>query len=160
MKIIHLLPGLFAAACLASAYAATALDTPLKDLQGKTQKVTQWVGKPVVLNFWATWCGPCREEIPAFVNLQKQYGDKVQFIGVAIDKPEDVSKYIKQYGVTYPVLVGDADAMDMMNKLGNTDGVLPFTLILDSKGHLVTQSLGAMKAAQVQKAVNPLLGKR
>ncbi|KPC50795.1 TlpA family protein disulfide reductase [Amantichitinum ursilacus] len=144
----------------AHAFAATALDKPLKDLQGKPQKVSQWIGKPIVLNFWATWCEPCREETPAFVKLQKQYGDAVQFVGVAIDEAPAVTQFIKQYGVTYPILLGDADGMDMMLALGNVQGGLPFTLILDRKGHIAAQQLGVMKADAVQKALKPLIAAR
>ncbi|GAB7126440.1 hypothetical protein JCM19000A_09470 [Silvimonas sp. JCM 19000] len=159
MRLTRWLP-MLALLLTAHGFAATALDQPLKDMQGKPQKVSQWIGKPIVLNFWATWCAPCREETPAFVKLQKQYGNSVQFVGVAIDEAPAVSQFIKQYGVTYPVLLGDADGMDMMLALGNVQGGLPFTLILDRKGHIAAQQLGTMKADEVQKVLKPLLAAR
>jgi thiol-disulfide isomerase/thioredoxin len=122
----------------------------LPDLQNKAQSFSQWKGKPVIMNYWATWCSPCREEIPEFIALQKKYAGKVQFIGIAIDEAKDVSAFSKQYGINYPILVGDANAMELMRKEGNQLGGLPFTAIYNAKGERVAIELGRLKKEKLE----------
>lgn len=117
----------------------------LPDLQNKAQPFSQWKGKPLIINFWATWCSPCREEIPEFIAFQKQYAGKVSFVGVAIDEAKDVAVFAKKYGINYPTLTGDANAMELMRKEGNKLGGLPFTAIYNAKGEQVAIELGRLK---------------
>jgi thiol-disulfide isomerase/thioredoxin len=128
----------------------------LPDLKNKTQSFSQWKGKPVVMNYWATWCGPCREEIPEFIALQKKYAGKVQFIGIAIDEAKDVASFAKQYGINYPILVGDANAMELMRKEGNKLGGLPFTAIYNAKGEQIAIELGRLKQEKLEKYLKEL----
>ncbi|QBC42978.1 TlpA family protein disulfide reductase [Iodobacter fluviatilis] len=122
----------------------------LPDLKNNAQSFAQWKGKPVIMNYWATWCSPCREEIPEFIALQKKYAGKVQFIGIAIDDAKDVSTFSKQYGINYPILVGDANAMELMRKEGNQLGGLPFTAIYNAKGERVAIELGRLKKEKLE----------
>ncbi|MDR3430119.1 TlpA disulfide reductase family protein [Silvimonas sp.] len=143
-----------------AAWADSALDTSLKDLQGKPQKLSQWSGKPMVINFWAPWCGPCREETPDLVKLHKAYGNKVQFVGVAIDEIAPVTQFTKQYQVTYPTLLGDGDALELMSKLGNVQGALPFTVVIDPQGKITVKDLGRVKPDAMKKTLDGLLGSK
>ena len=130
----------------------------IPDLKGQNQDLAQWRGKVLVLNFWATWCPPCREEIPQFVKVQDKYRDRgVVFVGVAIDKKDAVETYIKEVGINYPILLGDLDAMELSRKAGNRAGALPFTAILDRKGKIVSTQLGGLTQAKLDAIITPLL---
>ena len=99
---------------------------------GMQQTMSQWRGKTLVINFWATWCPPCREEMPAFSRLQTKYSaDGVQFVGIALDTPDNVSTFLKQVPVTYPLLLAETEGMDLSRQLGNSRLALPYTLVLD-----------------------------
>ena len=130
----------------------------LPNLEGNPQSLDQWRGKVLVVNFWATWCAPCREEIPLFVKLQKEYGERgLQFVGIAIDQPEKVRPYAAELGMNFPVLIGGADAIDLTRTLGNSASVLPFTVILDRKGALAQKKVGALKEAELEPLLAELL---
>lgn len=130
----------------------------LPDLDGNAQPLDQWRGKIVVVNFWATWCAPCREEIPLFVKLQNKYGDRgLQFVGIAIDQPEKVRPYAAELGMNFPVLIGGIDAIGLTRTLGNRAGVLPFTVVLDRSGKAVQKQVGAVKEAQTEALLAGLL---
>src|SRR5690349_3323922 len=87
-----------------SAVPATLPDFTLADLDGKRRSILEWPGKSMVVNFWATWCAPCRREIPLLLELQKQHGSEgFQVVGVAVDFRDDVLKYVKEIGIDYPV---------------------------------------------------------
>ncbi len=128
----------------------------LPDLQSKSQRFSQWQGKPLIINFWATWCGPCREEIPEFIALQKQYSGKVQFVGIAIDEVKDVAAFAKQYAINYPTLIGEANAMELMRKEGNQLGGLPFTAIYNAKGERIAIELGRLKKEKLENYLKEL----
>src|SRR3989344_4657691 len=101
--------------------AGAAIEFSLPDLEGKPRSLSEWRGQVVVLNFWATWCPPCREEIPLFIDLQKRHGGNgLQFLGVAIDRQEDVASYVAEIGMNYPTLVADDNAMELMRSYGNS----------------------------------------
>src|SRR5262245_3483363 len=94
-------------------------DFTLGDLAGKPTSIRSWPGKSMIVNFWATWCGPCRREIPLLRELQKQHGaEGFQIVGVAVDLREDVVKYAQEIGIDYPVLIGEQDGLDAVNKFG------------------------------------------
>ncbi len=131
---------------------------PLRDLTGASKTLAEWRGKVLVVNFWATWCEPCREEIPMFVRLQREHGDKgLQFIGIAIDDPAKVAPFAKQFGINYPVLLGGIEAADWSRTLGNQAGGLPFTLIVGRDGVVRGSHLGAMKEGDVLPYIRSLL---
>lgn len=132
--------------------------TQLADLQGQPQPLNQWRGKVLVVNFWATWCAPCREEIPVFVGLQDKYrAQGLQFIGIAIDQREPVQAFAKEFGINYPVLLGGIESVEMSRRAGNRVGALPFTLIIDRNGRIVGSELGGIKEAKLRELVRPLL---
>ncbi|HVS26261.1 MAG TPA: redoxin family protein [Burkholderiales bacterium] len=146
------------APAVAEADAQALFAANIPDLNGQNQDLAQWRGKVLVVNFWATWCPPCREEIPQFVKIQDKYRDRgLVFVGVALDKKDAVEAYIKEVGINYPVLLGDLDAMELSRKAGNRAGALPFTAILDRKGKIVSTQLGGLTQAKLDAIITPLL---
>ena len=134
------------------------LAAKLPGLDGKPQPLEQWRGKVLIVNFWATWCAPCREEIPGFIKFQDQYGRQgAQFVGIAIDTPERVGPYAREIGINYPVLVGGLETMDFARQAGNRASVLPFTLVIDRNGKVVTATVGVLKPEKLEKLLKPLL---
>ena len=101
-------------------------DFTLGDLDGTPRSIRSWPGKSMIVNFWATWCAPCRREIPLLRELQKQHGaEGFQIVGVAVDFREDVVKYAQEIGIDYPVLIGEQDGLDAVNKFGQGSHRLP-----------------------------------
>ena len=130
----------------------------LPDLDGKLQGLDQWAGKVLVVNFWATWCAPCREEIPLFVKLQNKYAAQgLQFVGVAIDQPEKVRPYAAELGMNFPILIGGVEGLDLARALGNRMSVLPFTVIVGRDGKIASREVGAAKEPQFETALQALL---
>jgi len=140
----------------ASADALAAAKLP--DLSGTLQPLAQWRGKVLVVNFWATWCAPCREEIPLFVKLQEKYGEQgLQFVGIAIDQPDKVRPYAAELGMNFPVLIGGIDGLDLTRALGNQASVLPFTVIVGRDGTIVSREVGVAKEAKLDPLLRSLL---
>ena len=130
----------------------------LPDTQGMPQALAQWRGQVLVVNFWATWCAPCREEIPGFVRLQERYGARgLRFVGIALDQPEKVTDFAREFGINYPLLIGDLGTMELLRQAGNRAGVLPYTLVLDRTGKVISQQPGGLKEAILEGVVVPLL---
>src|SRR6185503_8781765 len=133
------------------------LSTTLKSPDDQPQPLDQWRGKVLVVNFWATWCAPCREEIPVFVKLQERHGAKgLQFVGIAFDQPGKVTEFAREFGVNYPLLLGGTDTMEVMRAAGNRAGVLPYTLVIDREGRVVSREPGGVKEARLESLVQPL----
>jgi thiol-disulfide isomerase/thioredoxin len=138
--------------------ATAVLAAPLADIDGTRRTLGEWSGKVLVVNFWATWCPPCLEEIPIFMQMQDRYGDKgLQFVGVAIDEVEPVRRFIERTGMNYPTLVGQADAMALSDLAGNTRGGLPYTLIFGRDGRIVSRHYGALTLERLEPIVLPAL---
>jgi len=138
--------------------AAALLALSLPDTQGTPQALRQWRGKVLVVNFWATWCGPCREEMPEFVRAQRELGPKgLQFVGIAVDQRDKVVQFAKELDLNYPALIGGYDAVDLSKPLGNRLAALPFTVIFDREGRIVHTQLGLLKPAQLRSIVVSLL---
>lgn len=107
----------------------------LRDASGKAQALAQWRGKTLVVNFWASWCPPCREEMPGFSRLQaKHAANGVQFVGIALDSEENVKAFTSQFPVAYPLLLGGETGTDLARRLGNARLVLPYTVLLGPAG--------------------------
>ncbi|NIM74716.1 MAG: redoxin family protein [Gammaproteobacteria bacterium] len=130
----------------------------LPDLQGVRRSISEWDGKLVVLNFWATWCPPCLHEIPMFTALQTRYGERgVQFLGVAIDDAEQVSAFAERVGLNYPTLHGQLDAIEVMSAYGNEAGGLPFTVVIDRQGNVVARHAGVLEEDTATALIEELL---
>ena len=116
-------------------------DFTLESLEGKNIQLSGYRGQAVLLNFWATWCGPCKIEMPWFVELQKEYGPQgLQIVGVAMDdaSKDDIAKFVKEMGVNYPILIGK-EAVG--NQYGGVN-VLPTTFFIDRDGKIVAREFG------------------
>ena len=127
------------------------------DLQGRTQPLSQWRGQPLVLNFWASWCAPCREEMPDFDALRTEHRPHgVEFVGIAIDNAANVAQFLQQMPVGYPILIGEGAAHSLARALGNPSGALPFTLVLDRDGQVVLTHLGRLPRATLDAALRKI----
>lgn len=130
----------------------------LPDLQGENQIVSQWLGNVIVVNFWATWCTPCREEIPEFIEIQEKFRDQgLVFVGIAIDQADKVKMFSQEFGINYPVLVGSLNTWSLLEAAGNHQSALPYTVVINRSGEIVETYLGRVNQKKLEKAVIPLL---
>jgi len=133
-------------------------DFALPDLAGQSHTIGEWQGKILVINFWATWCPPCLEEIPAFIKLQKQYGQQgVQFIGIAIDDDFAIEDFMKTTPLNYPNLMGQEQGISLAEQLGNRSGAIPFTVIVNQQGQIVHRQPGELSTEKLVSILQPLL---
>ncbi len=129
----------------------------LRALDGVVENSNQWQGKVRVINFWATWCPPCKREIPALIELQDSYGRQgLQVIGIALDNSIAVSEYVKESGMNYPSLLGD-EAIEVSERLGNDMGILPYTLIVDQAGNITYVRYGEVDRDTLKNEIQKLL---
>jgi thiol-disulfide isomerase/thioredoxin len=133
----------------------------MPDLKGVRKSLSDWQGKILVVNFWAAWCDPCRDEIPEFVRLQNELAAQgVQFIGIAIEPPDrlkQVLAFVGEMRVNYPNLLGDYDAMALAQEAGNPTGALPFTMVMDRQGRLADAHLGRLNETKLRSMIKKSL---
>jgi peroxiredoxin len=138
------------------AQSTIAPDFSLESLDGKTLRLSDFRGKAVLLNFWATWCGPCKIEMPWFVDFQNQYGAQgLQIVGVAMDdaSKEDIGKFAKDMGVNYPILIGKESVGDQYGGVP----ALPETFLISRDGKIVDKIVGLRGKADVEEAIKKTL---
>ena len=127
----------------------------MKDLEGNIRNIKDWDGQVIVLNFWATWCPPCLEEIPHFMDVQEaMQGKGLQIVGIAVDNEEDVRQFATDMGMNYPVMAGETEAIELSQKYGNSIGGLPFSAIIDQNGkitHTITGELSKKRLISILK---------
>jgi len=131
-------------------------DWELTDLNNKLVKFSAFRGHVLIVDFWATWCVPCRVEIPHFVELQKQYRDKgLTVIGVSLDEqgPEVVKKFLKRFDVTYPVVIGNEKVVEAYGRID----AIPTTFVIDRQGRIVSRHIGYDDKAVFEKEIQSLL---
>jgi len=130
----------------------------LPDIQGKMRHIDEWNGKLLVINFWATWCEPCKKEMPMFNRLQSLYGDDgVQFIGVAVDNQQAVNEFMQQIPIEFPVLIGDLTAVQLVQTYGNQAGVLPYTIFVDKNGKIFAAAQGGLTRSYASRTIEKQL---
>ncbi len=133
-------------------------DFRLPDVEGEVHDVSAWDGKVLLINFWATWCPPCRREIPALIAAQERLGPRgLQVVGIAIDQPDLVEEYADTMGVNYPVLVGELEAIRLTEAFGNRYGQLPYTVVVDREGIVRYVHRGEITGPRIEEVVEPLL---
>ena len=121
----------------------------LQDRDGNLRSIRSWPGKSMIVNFWATWCAPCRREIPLLKELQQTRGEEgFQVVGIAVDFREDVLKYATDIGIDYPLLIGEQDGLEAVTKFGVESVGFPFTVFTDSQGRIVALHLGELTRPQ------------
>jgi thiol-disulfide isomerase/thioredoxin len=126
--------------------ARTVPDVALADRAGAQRKLSDWKGQPVLINFWATWCAPCRKEIPLLKSLREaRKADRLEVIGIAVDERAAVLKYAQEIGIDYPILIGEKEGMDAASAFG-VPLVFPFSVFADRQGRIVTVKIGELHA--------------
>lgn len=129
----------------------------LSDLDDKPVALSRYKGKPLIVNFWARWCGPCRAEIPELIHFRKQHKGKVEILGIGIEeKAEPAKEFAKAYEMDYPVFVAKDKGITLMKELGNTKAGLPYTLFIDRNGQVIQKKMGLVRKADLE-AVTPQL---
>ncbi len=130
----------------------------LTNENGVIQNFSQYKGKIIVLNFWATWCPPCREEMPELASLYKKYqAQNVVVVGIAAEELATMRQYAIDTPVGYPIVAGDMDAMAIASLLGNAQGALPYTVIINAEGHVASVYLGRISLTKLEATINHLL---
>lgn len=139
--------------------ASTALfAATLNDLDDKPVALERYKGKPLVVNFWARWCAPCRAEIPELIKYRASHKGKVEILGIGIeDRAEPAKEFARAYDMTYPVFVAKDQGIPLMQTLGNTKGGLPYTLFIDRHGNVVQKKMGLIKKADLDAVTEKLL---
>lgn len=128
------------------------------DLSGTRRRLAEWRGKVLVCNFWATWCAPCREEIPMLIAAREKFlSSGVEIVGIALDNAVKVREFSLTYKISYPILLAEADGLELMRRIGNSSGGLPYTVFASRKGVLVHRKLGALKQGDVEGILEPLI---
>lgn len=127
------------------------------DLQGRQRRLAEWNGKVLVCNFWATWCAPCREEIPLLVAAREKFRPfGLEIVGIAIDNAAKVAEFSALFKISYPIVQAEANGIDLMRRLGNLSGGLPYTVITDRKGKLAYRKLGSLKQPELDETLGKL----
>jgi thiol-disulfide isomerase/thioredoxin len=129
----------------------------LADHEGKPRSLGEWRGRPVMVNFWATWCGPCRREIPLLNQLRTaKQAMKLEIIGIAVDFREDVLAYMKENPISYPLLIGDEDGLEAVHAMGVAEPAFPFTVFADSQQRILTVKMGELHADDAELLLDRL----
>lgn len=127
------------------------------DLSGQWVSADDFDGRLLLVNFWATWCAPCRREMPVLQDADRDHGENLAVIGIAVDDPGRVGDFIEELAIEYPILVGSADVLATQRAWGNTAGVLPYTVLVDRTGIIRWQHLGEVSAKELTRVLEPWL---
>jgi peroxiredoxin len=131
-------------------------DLALDDLDGKEHRLSEFHGKRVLINFWASWCAPCLSEMPALQAAQHKFGDQGAIVlGIAMDEPARVHAFLAGHPVDYPILIGQMDSPSTSLRFGDIDKVLPFSVLLDERGRVLAVHRGPLDIVQLAKWLSP-----
>lgn len=129
----------------------------LKDAKATPQALKQWQGKFLVVNFWATWCKPCVEEMPELVQLQNDLAaNNVQLLGLGIDTPSNIAEFAQKYQISYPVFAAGMDGTKLSQAMGNKAGGLPFTALISADGKILKTYSGKLKMPELRADIQRL----
>ena len=130
----------------------------LPDMDGGLRNIDEWQGQVIVVNFWATWCPPCLEEIPVFIELQKRLADRgLQIIGIALQQAHEVRDFANEMKINYPLLVGEQDAIRVATDYGTNIGALPYTAIINRNGRIAFVKRGPLTGKEAETIILSLL---
>ena len=126
----------------------------LENIEGETISIVEVRGEKTLINFWATWCRPCRKEMPMLngVFLSQDPSD-FSVVGIAIDKPEKVKQFVAELGIDFPIMVGQSEAYDVMKDLGNEALTLPYTILIDEEGEVVWSKNTELKHSDMDEVL-------
>jgi peroxiredoxin len=140
---------------------AAFFDATFPDADGTLQPLAQWRGRPLVVNFWATWCPPCVEEMPDLQKVRDDYrGHGVEVIGLGIDSAAKIAAFREQHRISLPLLVAAADGSELGRTLGNGSGALPFTVLIGADGRIRERHLGQVRPEQLRRWIDRALAER
>ncbi len=122
-------------------------------LDGTLGSIDAFEGQAILVNFWATWCAPCRREMPLLQTTFEAMGDRLVIIGVAMDEADAVADFIDTLGITYPIWVGQIDVSQAQRRWGNPSGALPYTVLVDEAGIIRWQHLGEVSSSELDEAL-------
>lgn len=135
----------------------TLLAQTMDDSGGKPQALSQWKGRPLVVNFWATWCAPCVDEMPELSDLQGEVGGKgIQILGIGIDSASNIAEFGTKYKISYPLYAGGVSGTELTRRFGNQAGGLPFTVLIDSQGQVRKTYLGRLNMDELKTDLQAL----
>jgi len=129
----------------------------MTDVDGKPHALASLKGQKVVVNFWASWCGPCVEEMPELVALSHEYGKKgIRFVGIGVDSEQNVKSFLQKVKVDYPIFISGYAGAELARNFGNTAGALPFTVVIDETGKIRETKLGQIHPAELKRTLDAL----
>jgi thiol-disulfide isomerase/thioredoxin len=135
----------------------TLLSQTLPNVKGKPQLLSQWKGHPMLINFWATWCGPCVQEMPELSALQTELAPRrVQIIGIGIDSPSNIAEFSQKYEITYPLYVAGMGGTELSRQFGNKTGSLPYTVLVNANGQVQKTYLGRLKLDELRRDLDKI----
>ncbi|MFC0694041.1 TlpA family protein disulfide reductase [Paraburkholderia humisilvae] len=127
------------------------------NVDGKPQSLSLLKGRPVVINFWASWCGPCVEEMPSLSQLHREYAKKgIEFVGLGVDSDKNIKAFLQKVRVDYPIYVIGFGGADLARAFGNNAGALPFTVVIDAKGVVRSTKLGQIQPNELKATLDAL----
>jgi thiol-disulfide isomerase/thioredoxin len=136
------------------AFFANSWKTP----DGKPVNTDQWRGKVLVVNFWASWCPPCVEEMPALDKLQQEFlSQNVLIVGIGIDSPSNIREFLEMTPISYPIVIGGLEGSNLSKQMGNAQGALPYTVVIKANGQASNSKLGKMSEEELRKAIKSAL---
>ena len=148
-------PGLAVAMASPEGKAAPSMSTMVLDENDKDFLLESLQGRPVLLNFWATWCRPCRKEMPMLNGVYlSENPSEFSVVGIAIDKPEKVAQFVAELGIDFPIMIGQSNAYDIMKQLGNEALTLPYTILIDDTDEVIWSKNTELKHSDMDEVLN------
>ena len=131
---------------------------PWQTPNGTLADTEKWRGKVLVVNFWASWCPPCVEEMPTLDKLQGEFFSKnVLFVGIGIDSPSNIREFLEKTSVSYPIVIGGLEGSNLSKQMGNSQGALPYTIVINAEGKATSSKLGKISEEELRKAIKSAL---
>lgn len=130
----------------------------MPDVDGEERHISEWENDILVINFWGTWCAPCREEVPLLIDIQDDYADRdLTVLGIALDDADSVRDFAEEFGINYPLLVGENETLRVMEQFGSGALGMPHTFVIDRDGHVVNFHMGLIEPEDVDALLQPAL---
>ena len=139
--------------------AAALLSHPFQQLDGRATQLRDWKQRLILCNFWATWCAPCREEIPLLVAAKQQFASYgLEIAGIGIDRAINLRQFAEEYRINYPILTAAADTSELLRALGDGPGALPYSVLLDHKRRISYRKLGVWSKSELDREIRAAIG--